>query len=288
VKLNSFLRKIAETGGIRDNDFEAALGASALAEVEIPDTIDEKFNQSFLTRERAKSDPEIVKFHQNDIRKAIFDNVDKHVEYLLPFADDETKEKVKGTFETYKKLELLKEGIERNIKNQKGKAASEDVRKIEQEWADKIKIQKESHDKELNDMRASFKEEKLVFALKQKINKFQFGEAFKDLKDTLSNSIIDKVRSQSFNDNRVLLELAEDGVNVHVRQNVDGSLRDVFDKENKVTIDSLIQKEVEPFVVKSGGSGGNGQQQNNGSGGGKKTETPKNATLHEQMWAQKV
>ncbi len=281
MKITDFLREIAEKGGIRDNDFEAAIGASALAAVEIPDTIKDKFHASYLTRERAKSDPEIVTGIGKDKSKEIFGNVDARIETLMEFISDEDKTKIKGTFETFKKLDLLKEAISTAIKAKKPVKDPEDVRKVEEEWSGKVKALQNSHLEEITNLKKQHKETSLTTALKLKINENQFGEAFRGIKDTLSNSIIDNLRKEQVNGNPIVLEQGDDGI-IHVRQVVDGNTRDVFDKDqNKITVDSLLQKHVDPFIVKS-----NGKEKEKEKQMEKKIVTlPVNPTLHEMRLA---
>lgn len=289
MKITDFLREIASKGEIRDNDFEAALGSSALAGVEIPDTIKEKFNQVYYTKDRAKNDPDIVLDISRAKSKELLSAIDNRIDPLLEFVDEETKTKISKTFETFKKLELLKEGIAEGLKKHQAKKGSEDVRKVEEEWVAKTKEIQTKHEAEKAEMVKGFKQSSLNTALKLKINEFQFGEAFKGIKDTLSNSIIDKLRLEQVNGKPIELEQSEDG-GLHVRHNVDGSLRDIFDKDNnKVTVDSLLQKHVEPFIVKSNGNGGNknnGGNGDNGQNGKTKPKLSANPTLHEMMAAQ--
>lgn len=283
MKITDFLREVAEKGGIRDNDLEAALGASALAGVEIPDTIKEKFNAAYLTRDRAKNDPDIITEITRPKSKEIFANIDARINALLEFVDDDTKTKIKDTFETFKKMDLLKDGIAEGIKKHQAKKGSEDVRKVEEEWVKKTQELKANHEAEKSQMVKEFKEKSLNTSLKLKINEFQFGEAFKGIKDTLSNSIIDKLRLEQLKGKPIELELGEDGI-VHVRQNVDGTLRDVFDdSQNKVTVDSLLVKLVDPFIVKSNGRK---DQKDEKQVDKIKPKLPANPTLHEMMAAQ--
>lgn len=291
IKLKDFLREVAEKGGIRDTDFEAALGASALAEVEISDEFKTKFNASYLTVERAKNDPTIVTEIRKAKSKEIWDNVDQKIDALLDFVDDETKTTIKEkTFETYKKLDLLKEGIAAGIKAREGKKQTVDVQKIEEEWNGKLKKATEERQAEVAQLKKQHKENSLTTALKLKINEYQFGEHFRAIKDVLSNSIIDKLRQEQYNGNPIVLDLSEDGTQLRVLQNVDGSTREIFDNnQNKVTIESLLQKHVDPFVVKSNGNGGtNGKTDASKGGDGQKkiVTLPPNPTLHQIMAAQ--
>lgn len=285
MKVKDFLREVFEKGNIRDNDLEAALSASGLSEVEIPDTIKDKFNENYLTRDRAENDPNIIEKIGKSKSREIFGNVDSRINSLLQFVDDETKSKIEKSFETYKKLDFLKEGIEEGIKKHQAKKGSEDIRKVEEDWSNKLKDQNQKHEAEKAELLNNFKQTSLKTALKLKIKDFKFGEAYVPLMDVLSNSIIEKVRLERINDKPIELEEA-DGV-VHVRQNVDGALRDVFDKDqNRVTIDSLLTKHVEPFIVKSNGGNNNQNNGNNGQNGKQKPKLPANATLHEMMAAQ--
>jgi hypothetical protein len=288
IKLKDFLLDIAKVGGIKDTDFDAALSASALSEISINDSIKEKFNQAFLTRERALNDPEVVTKIQKQTRAEVFDKVDERLKSLYGFVDDETKTELDKTFETYKRLDMLKDGLEKGIKTKQSKASSEDVRKIEDEWVNKLKNATAAHEKAMKEKDEYYSNEKLNFALRQKIGDFKISDSFASIKEQISESIINKVRNYTHSGNKTTLELGADGI-LHIRQNVDGSLRDIFtDGNNKLSVDSLLQKELEPFVVKSNGAGANGANGSgsNGAGGAQqRIELPVSPTLHQLIAA---
>jgi hypothetical protein len=173
IKLKDFLLDIAKVGGIKDTDFDAALSASALSEISINDSIKEKFNQAFLTRERALNDPEVVTKIQKQTRAEVFDKVDERLKSLYGFVDDDTKTELDKTFETYKRLDMLKDGLEKGIKTKQSKASSEDVRKIEDEWVNKLKAAKSEHEAAMKAKDEFYSNEKLNFALRQKIGDFK-------------------------------------------------------------------------------------------------------------------
>lgn len=264
MKAKDFLRKKAEDAQIRDTDLEALLGSSELAPIELPDSFVTKFNESYMTRDRAINDSSIVSEIQKKTKAQTFDKVD---ELLEPFYSLLSPEKAKEigkekVFQTYERIEKLSENLKEAFKKKDGKV-NEDVQKIEAEWSAKFKTLQDSAKAEKETLLNNFKQEKIDNSLKSRLLGYKFGEAYNSLKEPIIKNIITKIKDLKHNGNPVVIETDEAG-NVLLRQSVEGTLRDIYIKDNdKLTIEKLLDQEVDPFIVKSNGGGNPG-----GSGAG--------------------
>lgn len=259
-KLKEFLQKTFEQGDVRGDDVAALLGASSLAELEIPEAAVTKFNEAYLTRTRAENDPEIIKKIKTSSRAEILDGVDRELEKIYPLIDSTKAGDIQKNQSTFKKIELLSEALGETIKNGKSNV-DKSIQKIEEEWSKKFKDATEGHKLELAQVKKVNEENNLNFVLKSKLYNFELADSFKEMKDSVVEVVIGKIKGHRTKEgNPIILELDSTG-SLNVRQQIEGTLRDVYaDGNDKLTIDKLIAPFVDPFVKKSaGGSGGSGQ-----------------------------
>ena len=284
VKLKDFLQTTFSQGDVRGDEVAAVLGASALAELELPDTAVQKFNETFLTRNKAENDPDIIKKIKLSSKAEILDTVDKELEKLYPLIDGAKAAEIQKNQNTFKKLELLNEAIGEAVKS--GKAnVDKVVQKTEAEWADKVKQKEQEGQEKLKAIEKKYEEDRINFAVRSKLLTFELAESFNvpTIKGPLIETIISNIKNTKVKDNLLTLELDSTG-SLNVRQSIEGALRDVYpDGSNeKLTIEKLIAPHVEPFLQKSNGKG---DEKNTD---GKKVTAPIDAskmTLHEERWA---
>lgn len=281
AKLKDFLQKTFEQGDVRGEEIAAMLGASALLELEIPDAAVAKFNEVYLTRSRAENDPLVVKKVKASLWAETMDQIDTEIEKLYPFIESTKAVEIQKNPSTMKRIGLLAEGLEGAIKNATA-SKDKDVRKTEEEWAAKIRQFEDNKKQEITALTKKFEDSKLDFALKSKLLTFEYADAFSSLKEPLTETIISKIKaSKTKNGDPIVLELDQSG-NLNVRHLVEGTLKDVYLESNtKLTLDSLIAPEVEPFIKKSNGKA---DEQNNG-----KVTNPivvdSKSTLRDIQWA---
>lgn len=285
VKLKDFLQKTFEQGDVRGDEIAAVLGASALAEIEIPDIAVQKFNESYLTRSKAENDPEIIKKIKLSSKAEILDTVDKEIAKLYPLIDGAKVAEIEKNQNTFKKLELLNEAIGEAIKNGKTNV-DKTVQKIDSDWAEKIKQKEAEYQQQLEALKKKAEDDKKDFALRSKLLTFELAESFSvpGIKGPLIETIISNIKQTKVKDNLLFLELDATG-SLNVRQNIEGALRDVYpDGSNeKLTIEKLIAPHIEPFIKKSQGKG------NEKNPDGKQVTQPidpKSATLRDLQWAE--
>jgi hypothetical protein len=243
MKGTDFFKNLTETLGVTIP--EETL--TKLNEIELPDEVQAKHKEIFISKERAKNDPDIIDHVTKDIRREHFRIMDEKIKTFLPMVSTDHQNVINNTFETYKKYDILKTALEDAHKNVKGKV-SEDVRKVEDEWATKMKGVEENHKKELEAHAQKNKEMQLEFVIKSKLLGYNFSEAFQPVKEHLTQMAIIDLKSKPYQ-----YEL-ENGA-VAIRQEKDGVKRDVFEPgtENKLTLEKLLDTFVDPFIAKSNG-----------------------------------
>lgn len=265
-KLVNFLRQLATTTQLKNmTDLETVLGASTLAEIDIPDEAENHINANLLTRDRAMNDPDVVKRARTEAKGFFMDLVDDKLKMFLPKLPDDVQAAIKNEKDTLKKIELIKGVLDKADPTAAGKV-TEAARKTEEElrrqlvdWEKKAKDMETAHAAQINDI-------KLVTIVKSKIFSRNIDKAFDGIKDTIADGVINNIRSK--------FKLGLDNANssVGLFQEVEGALKEVYENNNvKLTLDVVLDRELERFVVKNnnGGQGGDagGQQSGNGGGG---------------------
>lgn len=256
MKLKDFLRKIAETGKIVNTDYNTLLGASAIADpsLEVPEEFFTEFNKTFLTRERAENDEAIVGQIQKTTHLRLLNKVDDLLEpfyALLP--PDKAKEIGKARVPlTFERMEHLEKAIKDVVKNATVKNSS-DVQKVEDEWSGKYKALEDKFKGEKEQLITQHKEDRVNAALKTKLAGYRISESFNTIKEPLIQSIVAKVKGFKHNGNPGVLNFDDSG-NLILQQSVDGTLRDIYIKDNdKLSLDKLLDQEMDSFIVKSNG-----------------------------------
>lgn len=252
MKVSDLLKTIIDPIGIKNNDLEAALQASALKDIEIPDEVKDKFDRHYFTKERAMNDEEIVKQLRYEARGFTFGLVDEKIKKLLPLLSEEDAAEIKATPMTIDKFEKLEKAINK-IKSSGGgedsKKISQKAREIEEQLRGDIeKLQNELKSKD-ETFGKELKAKELGFALREKIKSIKLApefdaDSFK--KEFLANSTIDKL-TKSYH-----LEFDESNRSeIKLLKNIDGHLKEVYEGNTKITLNDVIAKELEPFTQKS-------------------------------------
>lgn len=275
-KLNAFLRKKFEAAGIRGDDVEALLSASGLAEFELTDQVAKQWDEAYFTKERALNDSSIVSEIQKKAKAQVFNRVDElfepYYDLLSPEKAAEIGKEVNGVrsvYNTNERIEKLREALGARLKETSTKV-SEDVQKVEAEWSKKYKDFQELSKKEKADLVNAHKDENVNFGIKTRLAGYKLTDAYKPQESIIHDLIIAKVKKFRHNGNPAIIERDEDG-NLLLKQSVEGTLRDIYIKDNdKLTLEKLLDQEIEPFIVKSNGVGST----ENGSEGNHTRQTP--------------
>lgn len=272
-KVKDFIKELATKGSIKSADLETALAASALNDIELPDDFVSGFDNAFLTTDRAKNDPAIVAEIQKSSNRSAFAAFDEKLPGFLQFIDPSDADDIRKTEQTYEKYDKLKVALKKAKEAGRGKI-NEDANKILEQKNQEITEMKAAHKAELK-----AQEEKINSAitngiLKTKILAFKFADAFTPLRESIAELITNNVRGK--------FTLSMDKGELKLLQAVNGSdsLVEAFEGNEKLTVDKLLERELDKFIAKSNGTGKEGGSPPP-TGGAPKVPDLKTATLAE-------
>lgn len=255
--VQEFIKDIAVKGKVDQNtDFATIIGASALKEIQLPDSFVQQFNKEFLTREAAANDKDIYDAHEKSIRGKFYGIMDNKVnQFLVAFGDyltDEQKNEIKGTVDTPTKLDLINKYtpavIQEKLKATSGAKPSEEAqRKFDEELNKQIKATKEAMEQEwsakLKAQADEFNTDRINSSIAQKIFSYNLIDNIPGGKEFLANAIINDL-------SREHLLVYEKGVGVHIRQK-ENPEKDVFVNNTKQTVDAVLNEKLKDWVKKS-------------------------------------
>jgi hypothetical protein len=239
MKVKDLLKSIATTLKI-----ELPAELIAKLEDELPENFDTEFTKNFLTRDRAKSDDEIITEITKKSNKTALTAVDEQIKEFLPLLSDEAKQKINSVFSTPEKIKLLKAAIDETMTKQKGKAADADIRKVEDEWQAKFKALQDQAKAEKDLLTKQMEDKNFDFYATSKLSAYNVAEPFKSTREQINAMAIMALKQKGYT---YELENGE----IKVRQIKDGVTRDVFEGDKKVTFESLIDAYMTPFIAKS-------------------------------------
>lgn len=264
AKLKEFLRQLGVVTELRNTDFEAMLGASGIADIEIPDSAADHINGKLFTEASALNNPKIISAARKAEKGLFMDLVDKALKPIIQSFPKEVQEAVNKEEDTLTKIGILKTSLP-ELSKQASTKEGEKARQMEEELRGQItKLEndaKAQSDKYKVDLR-NFKSDTI---LKSKIFGYNIDKPLQGIKQTIANGVIQNLLS------KYKVELNADESDVVLFQKADGELKDVYENNVKLTLETALTREMDPYIVKNnngaeGGAGGNtppaGGQQN--------------------------
>lgn len=275
MKASDLLSKIFPATLFADNDIAAALSASGLKDVEFPDSVLTKFNQQYLTRAAAENDSDLAKAFKNKNWGYFADEVEKHLKKIVAIMPEDFKTKYYAIKDekdaVYERLSTLRDGVQQI--SEKGqsedvKTAAERHRKEVKEHKDMIAALEASMKKQADEFASKEQSIKMSYALRSKLNDFMpklDQNLFKTQaqRDFIIDSTISSLQSQ------FLLEF--DKENPSSINFLKKDRTDVYEGNQKVTLEQYIEKQLEPYVVKNNATT---TQQSSATGAAKRVEMP--------------
>lgn len=262
IKVRELLRHILDPLKLNNQEVETALQASALGEVELPEVVKEKFNENYLTPERAAADDRVL----SKARGAAYSMVEQRIaKRLLPKLKEDDQKAYAEAPQLMDKIDFLEKALD-NL----AQAPAEDVKKIEEKWRKtegelrtQIKTLEDSAKKTEETKKAELESIKLDYALKTKFAGIKLAPEFddEDKREFLANSTIDHLKR-----NFVLQIDEKSPSTIHLRRNADGAVVDVYEFEGEkrqtpFTLDDVVKKRYEKFIAKNNAEPGKEQQQ---------------------------
>ncbi len=275
MKFKDYFLKLKEQGKINSEDYTKFL--ETVPDGEMPDSIFQVLENSFLTPERAITHPDVNK----RLRAEFLDPIDNHLKKFVENIDKVDKyaamdiskitKKIgdKEIPDTYKQMVAIAEKMPSIFEKLKVAPNDEDAKK---QLKDKEKIIEELTEK-FNQIETSNKNHlktveeeayrkisdyKLTSELEKLANSYNFADAYKDTRPKLTKAILSELRAKN------ILSYAEkeDGESVITVQHTDpadGILKPKFNGNTAVTIQSLLDDELKPFLKVNGVDSQEGQ-----------------------------
>lgn len=226
----------------------------SVPDLEIDDVFVNMFDQEFLTRERAASDPKVY----DKIRAEVLDGVDAITKDYLPLLEAKDQTDIQAEPKTYTKLKMIKDAFIKSVEKIKAESPSNDekikeLKKNNQELVDKFTLAKTEWETSKTELVKGFEEQKktmqLDWTLDKKLGEYTFADEYKEVKSTLVKSIVDKVKTEN------VLILDDSGqIKVH-EKTASGESKQKFIGNDAVTLDKLLEEPLKPFLKKNNKDG---------------------------------
>ena len=270
MKAKAFLEKLIGLTGTKDEALTKALENKALDEIELGDVIVTDVDTKMLTRQSAIADKEIVKTVGGKVRSETLDLLDSKMKRFLPLLDKEDLTDIEGSYQTWEKMDKLEAALIKKVNKLKTQGQGEDaaklqekITKLEEEYNAKILASEKEWKEKVAATEAASEAANLDFVLKSKIFTRTFAKEFENDKETIAELKIKKLKDSH------ILKRQQDGTVKIFEKDEDGTEREKFVNNKKVTVDDLIEAELASFTKKN-----NAQ---NSSGG--KTDTTERKTI---------
>ena len=239
MKANEFLKLInANVKGELPEDLLAKL------DVELPADFDTKFNAAYMTPDRAQNDDAIITAVTKKANKKIFTDIDEQIKEFLPLVSSDVKQKIDSTFSTLDKIKLLKPAIDEAFTKTKGKGATEEINKVQEEWAAKHKALEDRSKLEKEQLLKAMEDKNFEFVVSQKLAGYKLADSFTKIRPQLIQMGLLSLKEKGY-------KYEMENGDVVVRQEKDGVLRDVYDGDKKVTFSAILDTFIDPFIAKS-------------------------------------
>lgn len=247
MKLKQHFTTLKGQAKLENEDFNKFIEALP-EDMEIPDVAVNLLAENFLTRQRALADKQVY----DKIRAESLNAVDEQVKNILPILTSTDREAIEKETNSYKKIELLKTAVESAVKSAKtdNPDASEQVKELKNtqaELLEKIKSANLDHENVVKSIKDGFERDKrgmkLDWTLDKRLGEFEFGDEYKTVRPTLTDSIISKIKSEN------VLELDDKG-NIQVLDKDTGKPKFV-NGNDPVTIEHLLVEPLKPFLKKN-------------------------------------
>lgn len=252
MKVREFLRSIVDPLKLNDQELETALQSSALGEIDLPDSLKGKFNENYLTPDRAAADDRVL----SKARGAAYSMAEQWLaKKVLPKLKEEDQKGFTEAPQLKDKIDFLEKALE-NL----AAAPADDVKKIEEKWRKteaelrgQIKTFEDTAKQAEETKKAELENLRLDYALRTKFAGIKLAPEFddEDKKEFLANSTIDHLKR-----NFVLQIDDKNPSTIHLRRNADGAVVDVYEfegekRQNPFTLDDVVKKRYEKFVPKN-------------------------------------
>lgn len=278
MKLKDFLTKLKKDTGFQDADFDKVLEAAP--DLELGDKIVQEYDSKLFTIDRAKNDATIAGAIATKAKSEVWDRFDGMIKEFAPFLDEDAAKEVNSATKTFDRMEKLRDAVKVTLDKAKAsgqssppeiKALQKQLNDMDAKYHNDIKTKETEWQKKYEAQEQNLKGVNLDFILKNKIFKHQIAKEFEPMRDQIANFLISDLKKAN------MLSLTNDS-DVLVQYDENGTVRDRYNGNDKVTVDSLIEKGLAQFIKKNNAgddssSGGNNQKFSDTRADAKPTDT---------------
>lgn len=258
MKIKEYFLKLKEQGKIKNEDYDKFV--ETVPEGEMPDTIFPILENTFLTLERASSDPSV----KGRLKSELLDPIDNDLKSIMKSFPAEKIIEIEREQSTYKKMQLIKEMLPDVIaKAAKAPNDEEAKKKLAElqaanhdmtEKFTKLNADRENDKKALqSDFENKIKGFRLDTHLESIANSYTFADVFKDARPTLTKALLGEIKTK----HKLDLVEKEGDLNIQILDE-HGAPR--FEGNTPVTINSLLDSSFKPYLKQNSADEGQGQQ----------------------------
>lgn len=265
MKLKDWLVNMQTQGKISHEAFKKMVETAP--DFDVPDEAVQAFEGSFMTAERASSHSDVV----NAVRKRTLNPLDTDLREILGVIENidkyeamEISKHVRKTDsgdqpDTYKQLSALKERLPKLFEkvrvapdDAESKKQLEAYKKLNSELADKLSKADKEWESKFENVKSDYakreKDGKINSLLEKMFGEYTFGEAYETTRPALTKAMLGDLKSNHIFD----ITTNEDGAEtLGVFEQKEGAMIPKFNGNSQVTVKSLLDTRVEPFLKKT-------------------------------------
>lgn len=261
MKYKEYFSKLGELGKIDNEDYKKFL--ETVPDGEMPDVVFPMIDSKFLTIERAVSHKDVIKH----IKGGVLDVVDKDIKVIMKYLPADKVLDIEREDNTFTKLAMIRDALPEAFQKAAKAPNDEEAKKKLHEaqenmhaLTEKFNKLNESHKQEVEKVKesgaAEIKSYKLDSELEKKANSYTFADVFKDARSKLTKAILAEIKAKN------KLDLIEKDGEYHIPVlDETGAPRFLNDGNTPVTINSLLDTELKPYLKVNNTDSDDGQQQ---------------------------
>jgi hypothetical protein len=256
MKVKEYFSKRKEQGKIVDPAYDKFI--EGLPDGEMPDEVFTVLENTFLTRDRAKTDPDIF----GKAKAEIYNAVDLNLSTLYPMLPTEEAQRIGAEKDTHKKIDMIKAAFNTSLEKAKKHDPNsakdiEDLKKSNTDLIEKLnKSQEEiqAKDSQWEQKHASeLKKAKLQYDILGKISTIELAKEFSDdpkRKEQVTKLILSEIQGQNPN--------YDANGHLAVFDDTEGKTPK-FSGNSVITFEKVLEDAAKPFIKRNNAEG-NGQE----------------------------
>ena len=248
MKFKEYFQKLKETGKISNEEFDKFI--DTVPEGEIPDSVFQVLDSTFLTTERALSHKDVT----SKLKVQTLNPIDTEIKNILKFLPADDVLEIERETNTYKKAELITAAIPKAIAKASKAPNDEEAKKklLESQAAiqemtgkfEKLNNEREQERTKLkSDYETQIKNFKLDMELEKRANSYTLAEGYKETRNTITKALLNEIKSKN------KLDLIEKDGDYDIQiLDEHGSPRYENGGNTIATINSLLDATFKPFL----------------------------------------